>query len=110
MAPAISPNGWLKLAARRLYAISSPALTLLAPMARPNALSRLPCANGLMPVRISTPPCALLFCPLYQPPTGAAAYFPFFLHHYNWHRPHSALDQHPPISKLNLSTNNLLSL
>src|SRR4029453_11346231 len=60
MAPAISPNGWLKLAARRLYAISSPALTLLAPMARPNALSRLPCANGLMPVRISIPRARLL--------------------------------------------------
>jgi len=39
-----------------------------------------------------------------------AHYLPSFLHHYNWHRPHSALQLHPPISKLNLPRNNLLSL
>ena len=39
-----------------------------------------------------------------------ASHLPAFLHHYNWHRPHSALDHHPPISKLNLTMNNLLSL
>ncbi len=33
-----------------------------------------------------------------------------WLHRYNWHRPHSALQQQPPISILNLSMNNLLSL
>ena len=33
-----------------------------------------------------------------------------WLHRYNWHRPHSALQHHPPISKLNLTMNNLLSL
>ena len=33
-----------------------------------------------------------------------------WLHRYNWHRPHSALQHQPPISKLNLSMNNLLSL
>ena len=33
-----------------------------------------------------------------------------WLHRYNWHRPHSALDHHPPISKLNLPMNNLLRL
>jgi len=33
-----------------------------------------------------------------------------WLHRYNWHRPHSALQHHPPISKLNLTLNNLLSL
>ena len=33
-----------------------------------------------------------------------------WLHRYNWHRPHSALQLHPPISKLNLTMNNLLSL
>jgi transposase InsO family protein len=46
----------------------------------------------------------------YQHSTVRAAHLPSFLHHYNWHRPHSALDHHPPISKLNLSMNNLLSL
>jgi transposase InsO family protein len=33
-----------------------------------------------------------------------------WLHHYNWHRPHSALDFKPPISKLSLKGNNLLML
>jgi transposase InsO family protein len=33
-----------------------------------------------------------------------------WLHRYNWHRPHSALNHSPPISKLNLPMNNLLSL
>ncbi|HLQ12728.1 MAG TPA: IS481 family transposase [Steroidobacteraceae bacterium] len=33
-----------------------------------------------------------------------------WLHHYNWHRPHSALQSKPPISKLNLGGNNLLRL
>ena len=33
-----------------------------------------------------------------------------WIHHYNWHRPHSALDFRPPISRLNLDGNNLLRL
>ncbi len=33
-----------------------------------------------------------------------------WIHHYNWHRPHTALDSKPPISKLNLNGNNLLML
>jgi transposase InsO family protein len=33
-----------------------------------------------------------------------------WLHHYNWHRPHSALNSLPPISKLGLKGNNLLKL
>ena len=33
-----------------------------------------------------------------------------WLHHYNWHRPHSALQSNPPISRLNLDGNNLLKL
>ena len=46
----------------------------------------------------------------YHHSTMRAAHLPAFLHHYNWHRPHSALDHHPPISKLHLTMNNLLSL
>ena len=46
----------------------------------------------------------------YQHSTVRASFLPSFLHHYNWHRPHSALHHHPPISKLNLTMNNLLSL
>lgn len=33
-----------------------------------------------------------------------------WIHHYNWHRPHSALHFNPPISRLNLDGNNLLRL
>ena len=33
-----------------------------------------------------------------------------WLHHYNWHRPHSALQSQPPISALRLRGNNLLKL
>jgi transposase InsO family protein len=33
-----------------------------------------------------------------------------WLHHYNWHRPHSALHCQPPISALRLEGNNLLRL
>ena len=35
---------------------------------------------------------------------------PFFLHNYNWHRPHHSLKLRPPISRLRLHMNNLLSL
>jgi transposase InsO family protein len=33
-----------------------------------------------------------------------------WLHHYNWHRPHTALQSKPPISRLGLRGNNLLKL
>jgi len=33
-----------------------------------------------------------------------------WLHHYNWHRPHSALQSNPPISRLGLQGNDLLKL
>jgi transposase InsO family protein len=33
-----------------------------------------------------------------------------WIHHYNWHRPHSALQSQPPISALRLRGNNLLKL
>ena len=46
----------------------------------------------------------------YQHSSIRASHLPSFLHHYNWHRPHAALDHHPPITKLNLSMNNLLRL
>ena len=34
----------------------------------------------------------------------------YWLHHYNWHRPHGSLKDQTPISKLNLDRNNLLRL
>lgn len=35
---------------------------------------------------------------------------PFWLHRYNWHRPHGSLKSKPPISRLGLTENNLLRL
>jgi transposase InsO family protein len=39
-----------------------------------------------------------------------AQHLPFWLHRYNWHRPHSALKSNPPISRLGLPEDNLLRL
>lgn len=39
-----------------------------------------------------------------------AAELPVWLHRYNWHRPHGSLKSKPPISRLNLSEDNLLRL
>ncbi len=39
-----------------------------------------------------------------------AAHLQPWLHHYNWHRPHSALKLNPPISSLQKTPNNLLRL
>ena len=35
---------------------------------------------------------------------------PFFIHRYNWHRPHDAVGAKPPISRLGLTEDNLLRL
>ena len=35
---------------------------------------------------------------------------PHWIHRYNWHRPHSALHRQPPVSRLRLPENNLLTL
>ena len=39
-----------------------------------------------------------------------AAELPYWLHRYNWHRPHASLNAKPPISRLDLSEDNLLRL
>ncbi|KTT26493.1 integrase [Pseudomonas oryzihabitans] len=39
-----------------------------------------------------------------------ARHLPAWLHHYNWHRPHSSLDYKPPISRAPLPLNNVLGL
>ena len=39
-----------------------------------------------------------------------AAELPFWLHRYNWHRPHAGIDDKVPISRLGLPENNLLRL
>jgi transposase InsO family protein len=35
---------------------------------------------------------------------------PFFMHRYNWHRPHASIGRVPPITRLGLAGNNLLRL
>ena len=37
-------------------------------------------------------------------------YLPFYLHDYNWHRPHTSLNRLPPTSRLPFTADNLLSL
>lgn len=39
-----------------------------------------------------------------------AQHLPAWLHHYNWHRPHSSLNYKPPISRAPLPLNNVLGL
>lgn len=39
-----------------------------------------------------------------------AQHLPAWLHHYNWHRPHSSLNYQPPISRAPLPLNNVLGL
>lgn len=46
----------------------------------------------------------------YQTSHQRNAYLPEWTHNYNWHRPHSAIKDQTPISKLNWDRNNLLRL
>lgn len=45
---------------------------------------------------------------VYRHSTERARMLNHWLHHYNWHRPHSALDGSPPASRLSLPDNDLL--
>lgn len=44
----------------------------------------------------------------YETSEHRKADLPKWLHRYNWHRPHSALNKNPPISRIGLTGNNLL--
>jgi transposase InsO family protein len=46
----------------------------------------------------------------YHDSSQRADRIPNFLHNYNWHRPHHSLNLLPPVSRLRLDMNNLLSL
>jgi len=46
----------------------------------------------------------------YDHSSQRAAHLPRWIHRYNWHRPHSALNNRPPASRLPSSINNLLTL
>jgi transposase InsO family protein len=90
----------------KLFAQSRQALGLRHLFTRPYT----PRTNGKAERFIQTSLREWAYARTYQHSTVRATYLPTFLHHYNWHRTHSALDHHPPISKLNLTMNNLLRL
>ncbi len=46
----------------------------------------------------------------YQNSGQRAHHLPYWLHRYNWHRPHGSLKANTPISRLRLTENNLLRL
>jgi transposase InsO family protein len=46
---------------------------------------------------------------LYQNSAERLRHLAPWIHQYNWHRPHAALDQKPPISRSGLDVNNLLT-
>jgi transposase InsO family protein len=90
----------------KLFALARRALGLRHLFTRPYT----PRTNGKAERFIQTSLREWAYARTYQHSTVRAAYLPTFLHHYNWHRTHSALNHQPPISKLNLAMNNLLSL
>ena len=46
----------------------------------------------------------------YQTSEQRKAELPYWLHHYNWHRPHAGIQRKPPISRSGLDLNNLMRL
>jgi transposase InsO family protein len=90
----------------KLFAQSRQALGLRHLFTRPYT----PRTNGKAERFIQTSLREWAYARTYQHSSVRAAYLLTFLHHYNWHRTHSALNHHPPISKLNLTLNNLLRL
>ncbi len=44
----------------------------------------------------------------YQTSEQRKAELPYWLHHYNWHRPHAGIQRKPPISRSRLDLNNLV--
>jgi len=46
----------------------------------------------------------------YNSSAERTAELPRWLHRYNWHRPHASIDAKPPISRLDLTKDNLLRL
>jgi len=70
----------------------------------------LPKTNGKAERFIQTSLREWAYAAVYSHSAHRADHLQPWLHRHNWHRPHSALQHQPPISKINLSMNNLLSL
>ena len=69
-----------------------------------------PCTNGKAERFIQTSIREWAYARPYSSSAERADHLPRWLHFYNWHRPHGSLDDRPPISRLGLDRNNLLSL
>jgi transposase InsO family protein len=69
-----------------------------------------PKTNGKAERFIQTALRELAYAQAYPTSDRRAAELPFWLHRYNWHRPHGSLKSKPPISRLALSEDNLLRL
>ncbi len=67
-------------------------------------------ANGKAERFIQTALREWAYARAYRHSEERGAELPYFLHRYNWHRPHTSLGQKPPISRLGLDGNNLLRL
>ena len=69
-----------------------------------------PGTNGEAPRFIQTALREWAYAKAYDTSLQRAAELPYWIHRYNWHRPHGSIGSVPPISSLGLSRNNLLRL
>ncbi len=69
-----------------------------------------PQTNGKAERFIQTAPREWAYARAYETSDQRASELPFWLHRYNWHRPHASLNAKPPISRLGLSGDHLLRL
>ena len=79
----------------------------LKPQAHPNKTLH-PATNGKAERFIQTSLARMGLCPRLSQLQAARPELPFFIHRYNWHRPHGSIGAKPPISRLGLTTDNLL--
>ena len=69
-----------------------------------------PQTNGKAERFIQTSLRSWAYAHAYRDSSQRADRLPAFLHNYNWHRPHHSLNLKPPVARLRLHLNNLLSL
>ena len=69
-----------------------------------------PRTNGKAPRFIQTSLREWAYARAYLNSSQRAAKLPFFMHRYNWHRPHASIGAKPPITRLGLAEDNLLRL